>query len=153
MEDAIDRYIRDVVLHIPKSGSDRERHLLVWKERLGKLRVSDITTSLFAEHRDELKAESTKNGKKRSPATVNRYLTSLSHLFTVLCNEWEWAMDNPVRRVSKLKEPSGRIRYLNDDERERLLESCRESDNDSIYLIVLLALTTGMRRGEIMNLE
>jgi integrase len=153
LSDAIDRYIRDVIPTIPKSGSDRERHLLVWKKRIGGIRLSDVTTPLVSQHRDELKAEKIKMGKKRSPATVNRYLTSLSHLFSIACNDWEWSMDNPVKRVSKLKEPSGRVRYLDEDERDRLLNACRNSENASIYLIVLLALTTGMRRGEILKLK
>lgn len=150
--DAIDRYVRDVVPQNPKSAVDRKRQLLVWKKRLGKHTLSAITTPLVTQHRDELKAETTRQGKPRSNATVNRYLSILSHLFTVACNDWEWTTDNPIRRVSKLKEPSGRVRYLSENERDRLLEACRDSENDSIYLIVLLALSTGMRRGEILGL-
>ena len=58
-----------------------------------------------------------------------------------------------MRKVSKPKEPSGRTRALLDEERARLLEACRESKNPYLYAIVLLAMSTGMRRGEIMNLR
>src|SRR5258706_4869817 len=58
-----------------------------------------------------------------------------------------------MRRVRKLKEPSGRLRYLSDEERERLLAKCRASRDPLLYPIVLLALATGMRRGEIMGLR
>ena len=55
--------------------------------------------------------------------------------------------------MSKPKEPRGRVRFLSDDERERLLDACRESDNPLLYTIVVLALSTGARKMEIMNLR
>jgi integrase len=55
--------------------------------------------------------------------------------------------------VSKEKESPGRVRYLDDDERARLLDACRASALPSLHLVVLLALTTGMRRGEILGLR
>jgi integrase len=55
--------------------------------------------------------------------------------------------------VSKPKESRGRVRYLDNDECKRLLVSCRASGSEALYLIVVLALTTGMRRGEILGLR
>lgn len=60
---------------------------------------------------------------------------------------------NPMNQVSKLKEPRGRVRFLDKDERERLLEACKSSKNSDLYLAVRLALATGARRSEIWNLE
>jgi glutathione S-transferase len=51
-----------------------------------------------------------------------------------------------------MSEPQGRDRYLSDPEREALLTACKEID-PTLYLIVMLALSTGARRGEIMGLE
>jgi hypothetical protein len=53
----------------------------------------------------------------------------------------------------KLKENPGRDRVLSDDEISRLLSSCRQSRSPYLYCIVLIALTTGARQGEILNLE
>jgi site-specific recombinase XerD len=58
---------------------------------------------------------------------VNRYLAVLSHAFTVATKEWGWVDENPVRKISRLKEPRGRVRFLSEEERERLLLACRES--------------------------
>lgn len=58
-----------------------------------------------------------------------------------------------MKRVRKLKEPQGRIRFLDDDERARLLASCKQSKNPHLYTMVVLALSTGMRKGEIVNLQ
>lgn len=61
--------------------------------------------------------------------------------------------DNPLQRVSKKPEPRDRMRYLSDEERARLLDACRRSEYRPLYLIVLFALTTGMRRGELFGLR
>jgi len=61
--------------------------------------------------------------------------------------------ENPLRKVSKLKEPRGRVRYLSDEERELLLIACKESHNPDLYLTVILAMSTGGRRAEIWGLS
>jgi integrase len=60
---------------------------------------------------------------------------------------------NPVVQISKPKEAQGRTRFLNDEERERLLVVCRSSQSTYLFTIVTLALSTGMRRGEILGLS
>jgi integrase len=65
--------------------------------------------------------------------------------------EWEWLDASPMVKVGKKTEPRGRVRYLSDDERERLLAACKESTNEDLFLAVLLALTTGGRQAETMG--
>ena len=60
---------------------------------------------------------------------------------------------NPLQRVKRLKEPAGRVRFLDDDERGRLLSAVKATDYPHLYVITLIALTTGARRGEIFNLR
>ena len=91
-------------------------------------------------------------GKPRSSATTVRYLAALSHVYSVATREWEWVTDNPILKIKKPKEPKGRVRFLSDDERDRLLKACKESDNPILYPVVVLALSTGARKMEIMNL-
>lgn len=92
-------------------------------------------------------------GKNRSPATLSRYLSALSHAFTVAVNEWGWLGHNPVSKVKKPIEPRGRVRFLDEAERKGLLTACQESSNKDLYPIVVLALSTGMRQGEILTLK
>ena len=61
----------------------------------------------------------------QSPATVDKYIKNLSHAFTVAVNEWGWLEDNPVKKVKSPKLPRGRVRFLDDDERQRLLTACQ----------------------------
>jgi len=58
-----------------------------------------------------------------------------------------------MRLVSKPKPPPGRTRFLSDDERQALLAACKASDSKYLYLAVVLALSTGMRRGELLGLR
>jgi len=86
--------------------------------------------------------------EKVAPATVNRELACLKHIYTKAI-EWNYATVNPAKSVKFLKEPPGRLRYLSSDEAGRLLDAC------SGYLrsIVITALNTGMRKGEILSLR
>lgn len=152
LAELIDRYIEQVLPSKPKSFDKQQAQLLWWKEKLGAYALADITPALVAEYRDLLLGEVTCRGKKRSNSTVVRYLAALSHAFTVAMREWGWIEDSPLRKVSKPKEPGGRFRFLDTDERTRLLEACKESRNPFLYPIVTLALATGMRRAEILNL-
>jgi len=149
----IDRYIK---FEIPKKGSQRDNQraqLIWWRAEIGDYLLADVTPSLIAECRDKLATQSTHQSEKRSPSTVNRYLAALSHTFTVAVNEWGWLEDSPMRKVKKLKEPRGRVRFLNDNERTRLLDACRDSKSPELYLIVVLALSTGMRHQNILSLK
>lgn len=148
----IDRYIKQVLPNKPKSFDKQRAQLLWWREQLGPYALADITPALIAEHRDKLLGEITNRKKKRSNSTVVRYLAAISHAFTVAVREWGWIEDSPLRKVSKPKEPGGRVRFLDTDERIRLLDACKESGNPFLYPIVILALATGMRRAEMLNL-
>jgi len=86
--------------------------------------------------------------KKVSPATVNRELACLKHMFTKAI-EWGYVKENPAKKVKLLKEPPGRLRYLRPEEVEKLLNACA----DYIRPIVVTALNTGMRKGELLRLK
>src|SRR6202042_664003 len=76
-----------------------------------------------------------------------------SHLFTVAVKDWDLLDHNPVRAVQKEFEPRRRVRFLSDEERRRLLSECRKSRWSSLHCLVLLAMSTGARRGELINLK
>ncbi len=58
-----------------------------------------------------------------------------------------------MRKVKKPTLPRGRVRFLDDTERTKLLKVCKESNNQYLYLCVILALSTGMRQAELMGLK
>lgn len=150
--DLVDRYILDVLPQKKKSQKKQTAQLLWWKKQLGSYSLADITPALIGEKRDELLRGTTYRGTQRSPATTVRYLSALSHALSIAVKEWGWLEDSPMRKVTKPREARGRVRFLDDSERERLLQACKESPNPYLYPIVLLAISTGMRFSEIINL-
>jgi integrase len=164
LADLIDRYVREV---LPTKKAKTQLHqagqLVWWKGKIGDRQLSDCTPALIAEYREVLGREPIKSratdprragpARYRSAATVNRYLAVLSHAFTVAVKEWGWIDSNPLLKVTKSKEPRGRVRYLSDDERNILLEVCEKSSNRDLYPAVVLALSTGARQAEIMGLH
>ena len=153
LSDLIQRYIRDVLPRKAKVYVEYASQLKWWEEQIGDVRLSDLSTSLISEKRDLLSRTITNRKKKMSNARVNRYMAALSTALNTSIREWEWMEDNPMRKISKLKEPRGRVRYLSDEERERLLDACKDSANTNLYLVVVLALNTGARQQEIWDLR
>ncbi len=149
----LDRYIKDVLPTKPKQAQKQTQQLEWWKSEIGSFLLSDITPALIVECRDRLSSGITRRGTQRSPATVVRYMAALSHAFTIAVNEWQWLEDSPIKKVKKPTESRGRVRFLNDAERARLLNACQESSNEWLYMCVILALSTGMRQGELMGLK
>ena len=153
LAELVDRYIRDVLPGKPNSQKKRTAQLEWWKAELGHYRLADVDSAMIVECRDKLARGVTYRGGQRSPATVRRYMAALSHVFSLATGEWKWLEDSPMRGVGKPPEPRGRVRFLSDDERARLLEACKESRNPFLYPVTVLALSTCMRRGEILGLR
>jgi len=86
--------------------------------------------------------------KESSPATVNRELACLKHMFTIAI-QWGKAEKNPVKKVKLFRENNQRVRYLEKEEIERLINNSR----GYLKRIVIIALNTGMRKGEILGLK
>lgn len=151
--DAVTRYLRDVAPRTPKSFATKRRYLKIWCAGIGGLPIVQVSATVISEFRDELLRQKTRSKRAFSSATVNRYLATLSHVLTIAANEWGWIEHSPMPKVTRLREPRGRTRYLSEAERSSLLEACRTSKNDFLYPIVVLAISTGMRRSEILNLR
>ncbi|MFC1863786.1 tyrosine-type recombinase/integrase [Thermodesulfobacteriota bacterium] len=114
---------------------------------LGSIRYVDCET-----YRNHLMKKLTWLGKKRSDATVNREICVIKH-FHAKAVEWEMAEENPFKKGKSLliKVDNQRIRYLEQDEIDRLIEECKPKKH--LYRIVVCAINTGMRRGEILGLK
>ncbi|MCX7166647.1 MAG: site-specific integrase [Rhodocyclales bacterium] len=146
----------------PQLQQDQKNHLAWWNLNLGRYLLVDVTPAVITDARNKLASEPiaprTANPKKRGKArfranaTIVRYLGTLSVMYSTACREWAWVNDNPLRKVRKPPEPRGRVRFLSDDERRRLLDACQTSFNPVLYPVVVIALATGARSSEIMNL-
>ena len=130
---------------------EKEHYCENFKEYLGektllsKIRYVDLET-----YRNLLRRKPTKFGHIRKDATVNREMSCLHHLLSKAF-EWEMVEQRPFERGKSLtlKENNERVRFLNDDEIQRLLENSVPHLRD----IIICAINTGMRKGEILGLK
>ena len=124
--------------------NDERRKLSFWLEALGDKPIIYITTI------DINQAISTLPSHFKN-ATINRYISAISVVFSYACRQYG-LHTNPVRNIPSLPENNERIRFLSEAERTRLFSSCRASQWDKLYLLALLAITTGARKGELTKL-
>lgn len=151
--DLLHRMEGDGAFDLQRSFKNCRSQFDYWKQRLGTYALIHIMPELITQERKTLIDSALPDGSKRSPATINRYTAVLSATFGYAVKKLRWIAENPCRTLSKLKESAGRDRILDDGEIARLLDACKQSKSTLLYPIVLFALTTGARRGEILNLE
>ena len=140
--DLIERFLDHPFLK-DKTKLNYSPQLKWWISQLGENKLADITPDKISRSRDGL----LKKGFQKS--STNRYVAALSSAYSMAVKEFGWTDTNPCSKVRKLSEPRGRTRFLTDDERERLLISCENSNAKELLIIVLLALSTGARKNEI----
>lgn len=151
--DVIERYERDILPHRTKDKDKMQRLLNWWKREMGSYILTNVHPSLLSEMRDKLKSQVPPRRKKpRSASTVIHYMVALSNAFNFAVKEWGWMRENPMLKVAKPKLNNQRERVLSDKELKALLKAAAGSPNSYIHLIVLLAITSGARFGEIINL-
>ena len=151
LSEVIDRFKREKLPSL-NGQADRLRHLDYWTQELGAYALAEVTPARINAAMTGLSATpSERTHKVRSAATLGQYRQALSGVLALCEREWELIEASPMKRVSKPKLPGGRVRYLSDTEREKLLTACKASTSSDLYPAVILALTTGARQAEIMG--
>jgi len=143
LAEALERYQREVAEK--KRGAVQERSIIqkllaepITRASLAHVRSSDIASLAESWSRAGL-----------APATVNRRLAVLSHLYETAARSWGVeGIGNPVKRAPRPKVRNARDRRLLPGEEPRLLAACR-AYGGPIESLVILALETAMRRGEL----
>lgn len=123
-----------------KAGFVKQLRAYFRNTKLGHLTVKEV---------ERYQGEGLKSGK--APATVNRHIETLKHMFTKAV-EWELVDDvvlKRVRRVKLLKENNRRLRFLSREESAALVAACEAH----LKPVVVAAMNTGMRKEEILSLE
>ena len=165
LADLIDLYMA----HYAGRDGTRTQRLSWWVGQVGSVTLQDLTDDhvhaaiegLAMQHSryfagkdaDDRPIYKAKR-KPLAPATLNRYSASLAAVIT-------WAIKrriapkgyiHPCRSIERRPEHNEKTRFLSDEECRRLLEACRASTWPRLYLLVLMALTTGARKGELAGL-
>jgi integrase len=124
------------------------RRLLAY---FGDVPLASITASKVSEYKAvRLASVHHGTGKPLTAAAVNRPLGFLRAVLAMAHTEWETLASVP--RIKLEREPEGRVRWLEPDEEVRLLEACRRSSIPFLHDMVVVALETGMRLGELRGL-
>lgn len=125
--------------------------LVYWRNQFGDLPITKIDEFAVDDGLINLQY------KGLTGSTINRYKSTLSAVFIYFIQHPSYkrtGFTNPVRKesVSRFKENQSKNRFLMEEEQSNLLKICRESGWKKLYLLVLLALTTGARKGELLGL-
>jgi integrase len=117
----------------------------------GKKCFREITPMLIEKYKKSRREADTVRGHGRSAASVNKELQCLSRMFNMAIDSG-LTDTNPCRKVKQLREDNRRNRYLSLDEESKLFAAF---SGERAYLrpILVVALNTGMRRGEILGLK
>ena len=140
--DLLERYESEV---IPTHKGNRRE---IYKSRtlrknFSKIRLCDLSPSDVRQYRDI-------RLKTISPATLRRELAVLSSAINHASKEWEiFVSTNPVTAISVPRTANARSRRLEADEQNRLLSA----SNGELRRMIIIALETGMRRGEILQIR
>ena len=140
--DLLERYESEV---IPTHKGNRRE---IYKSRtlrknFSKIRLCDLSPSDVRQYRD-LRL------KTISPTTLKRELAVLSSAINHASKEWGiFVSTNPVTAISVPRTANARSRRLEADEQNRLLSA----SNGELRRIIIIALETGMRRGEILQIR
>ncbi|MCM3869278.1 MAG: site-specific integrase [Pyrinomonadaceae bacterium] len=139
-----------------RSHREDEQRSVTLKGFFGEKHLRDIKPMMIEKFKRERLATPTKHDtedrpKPRTPASVNRDLACLSKILSMAFDN-ELIDSNPMRRVRLLKENGSRERFITADEEVKLFAKLT-GRRDHIRSVVTIALNTGMRRGEILDLQ
>ena len=145
LKECLDRYLAEVT---PKKKSKGEGwYVKAWMTRpiasrfMASIRGKDLASEIRAMERE---------GKSANHIRLHRAV--ISNLFNVARREWGMeSLENPADLVNNPKLPQGRDRRLVDDEEERLLAACGEARNPWLRPLVVVAVETAMRSGEMVE--
>jgi integrase len=160
--EASERYIHRLEASDGRDLESKQRkirqHLVPFFGNLPLSEISGFQIERYKKSRQESRAMKSHDASGRStykdsspaPATINRELAVLSHLFSKAL-EWGWIRQKP--KIVRLKENRGRIVYLTVDQARELVECAKADNNVQIYPFIVIGLGTGMRMSEILSIR
>jgi len=148
LTDLLQRYVDEV--SPTKRSEKRERQAIQFMQRqkIAAYSMEKLTPTVVARYRDE-------RLKTVAAGTIIRELSILSSVISHARKEWGLPTTNPCALVRRPASPQGRARLLTADEEVRLISELQPIRRRSPWMVplVLLALETAMRRGELLSMR
>jgi integrase len=142
----LERYKNEIT--ITKRGGHIEAYRLakIMRDPIADIKLSQLSAMHIADYRD-------RRLKEVSACSVVKEMTLISLSLDIARKEWGVPMhSNVVRDVKKPQPKRGRDRRLSSEEHTVLLRSCSKSSNHWLTPLIIIAIETGMRRGELLSI-
>ncbi|MBI4468779.1 MAG: site-specific integrase [Acidobacteria bacterium] len=135
-----------------KSWASDVSRMTALVNHFGGTRMCDISPIDIERFKIERRKSITRTGRLRTQSSVNRELQLLRHVFSMALRDGV-IRAHPLKGKVKLYRENNKVeRYLTEQEERRLLAAC-VGRYEHLHPIIVCALYTGMRRGEIFNLR
>lgn len=143
----LERYIEEVSPRKRSAATEISRIRALLRRPIAHRTLALLSASDLAAYRDN-------RLKVVSPSTVIRELNTISHAIDTSMRDWNvYLSRNPAKLVRRPSPPRGRNRRLCDDEEQRLLDAADSGRNIYMRDLIVLAIESGMRRGEMLSLD
>jgi integrase len=143
--DVLERYRQEVTPDKRGHIKENYRLLQLLRHPLALRPLASLQSVDFSSYRDQ-------RLKEVAPKTVQLELSMFSAVMNTARRDWSIPVDNSVTDIRKPKLPRGRSRRLVADEEKRLFDAASERETSDLSLLILLAIETGMRCGEMVSL-
>lgn len=143
----LERYQREITPS--KRGAVQE------DQRIDVLRRHDLShRTLIGLSQQDIAAFRDERLQTVAPSTAVREMAILSHVLEVATRDWGLPLaKNVVKLVRRPIIRNDRSRRLTGDEEQRLLDGCDAGQIPYFRTLLIIAIETGMRRGEILGLN
>lgn len=147
LRELLERYLTEITPHKRSAQTETYRIRAMMKHEIAYRTLAMLSSTDFALYRDErLKVVAT--------STILKELNTLAHTIDIGRKEWGvHLMQNPCRMIRRPSPPRGRERRLEDGEEQKLLDAADTGRNPYMRSLLIIALETAMRQGEILSLQ
>src|SRR5882724_781590 len=147
LRELLTRYCAEVTPGKRGAVSEASRINSILRCPMSHRTLAKLTSADVATYRDE-------RLKSVAPAIVVRELNTVSHAIEIATREWGlWLPRNPAKLVRRPPVLRGRTRRLKEGEEQRLLSACDRGRTPLLKPLIILAIETAMRRGEMLDLQ
>lgn len=141
--------------YLPQAKTNKSEKSWKREESLHRIWISPAIGSvpfISVGTTDLERLKSNMNEKGRSPRSIQYALATVRQVYNVAKNLDIFKGDNPVKKIKMPKMDNRRTRFLSEDDAQQLLDILKDK-NHQLYVVSLISLYSGLRAGEIINLE
>ncbi len=146
LSDLLERYGQEVTPKKLSAYKEIYRIGRLLRHSISEIFLSNLRAHHFAQFRDE-------RLEQAGSQTVRHDINLFSHVLKTAKIDWGIPISNPVEEIRKPPISKPRDRRLKPHEEELLLEGCKGSSVSYLRPIIIIALETAMRRGEILAIR